>query len=475
MKLDSPTFVVTGQPNEGKTTVLSTLAEDDSAEVGILPGTTTEARRYAIAVEGRDTLVFYDTPGFQQPSALLDWLRAHDRQFQNPARAFVEEFRNTGHFPDECEILEPIARGAAVIHVVDASRPLREVDRQEIEILRLCGNPRIALINIRSGEETFLEDWQALLTRDFNLRRTFHPHRSTFADRVTLLDAIRLVIPEWETSIERARDALVHDRRLRRGRAADQILDFLAASLSMTEREPVHGGVVPDPKGLREKIETRLRAREADFREQQRRLFRHTSERWVEPRPLEADVFSREVWQFFGLSRNQLAIAGAVMGGATGGAVDLLAGGTTLGGFVIGGALLGGAAGWFGAGQAVRVKLPPLAWGPLRMQAKEASGHFALAQPDPRSNLPWILLDRALLYTTVCMTWSHGRREVDVDPERESDGKRGYSASLPADARRSLARWFALVGKADRLPLAIDREAPLRILNGILDAIDKPD
>ena len=33
-----PTFVVVGQPNEGKTTVMATLAEDDDALISPIPG-----------------------------------------------------------------------------------------------------------------------------------------------------------------------------------------------------------------------------------------------------------------------------------------------------------------------------------------------------------------------------------------------------------------------------------------------------
>jgi len=442
---------------------MSTFTEDDSAKIDVLPGTTTEARRYAIQVDRREVLSFYDTPGFQQPGAVLEWFRNTGSKMPNPALAFVEEFRNTKQFPDESEIFRPIAEGAAIVHVVDATRPVREVDRQEIEILRLCGNPRIALINLKGEEDTFLEDWQALLSRDFNLRRKFHPHRSTFADRIALLDAIKIVIQDWEGEIVKTRQALIEDRERRIRDAADAVLDFLRTSLEYRERELLTSRAEAQelaPK-LKSRLEEHLRKMEQEFRRGQRRIFRHSSERWTQPEPLEADVFSKEVWRLFGLSQHQLSIAGAIMGGAAGGAVDLLVGGTSLAAFALGGAAIGGAAAWFGSEQAVKVDLPDVRFGPLSLGSRKLGGRHAEARVDVRSNLPWILLDRALLYTEVCMTWAHGRRETNVPLNQTSNAKAGVASGLSSEERKQVAAFFSETSKGNQ-DASIDHERNVR-------------
>lgn len=475
MKPEIPTFVVTGQPNEGKTSVMSTFTEDDTARIEPLPGTTTEARRYAIRVDDREVLSFYDTPGFQQPGAVLDWFRETGAGMPNPALAFVEEFRNTKRFPDESEIFRPIAEGAAIVHVVDATRPVREVDRQEIEILRLCGNPRIALINLKSEEDAFVDAWQNLLSRDFNLRRKFHPHRSTFADRMALLEAIKLVIQDWEPEIERTRQALLEDRKRRTREAADEVLDFLRAAVGMRERELLTASANAQELAprLKRRLEERLREMEQKFREKQRRLFRHSGERWTQPEPLEADVFSKEVWRLFGLSQQQLALAGAVMGGATGGAVDLLVGGTSLAAFALGGAVIGGAAAWFGAEQAVKVDLPDVQLGPVRLGTRKLGGRHAEARVDVRSNLPWILLDRALLYTEVCMTWAHGRRETNVPLRRTSNAKAGVASALSRAERKEVASFFADASKGNTDGATEHEREVRRCLIDLLEQVDR--
>ena len=72
-----PTFAVVGHPNKGKSSIVATLAEDDHVAIGVAPGTTREAHRYAFEIDGETQYVLVDTPGFQRPRAVLDWLEAH--------------------------------------------------------------------------------------------------------------------------------------------------------------------------------------------------------------------------------------------------------------------------------------------------------------------------------------------------------------------------------------------------------------
>ena len=66
-----PEIAIIGHPNEGKSSVLSTLAEDDSVRVSPIPGETTECRSFPVIIDGRERLRFTDTPGFQNPRRLL--------------------------------------------------------------------------------------------------------------------------------------------------------------------------------------------------------------------------------------------------------------------------------------------------------------------------------------------------------------------------------------------------------------------
>src|SRR5690242_14191199 len=101
-----PTFVVVGQPNEGKTTVMATLAENDVAQISPLPGTTTHRQRYAVLVNGKEVLVFWDTPGFENSAEALAWLKKHEDPTGNLAQNFLSAFEGSAQFTEECEILK---------------------------------------------------------------------------------------------------------------------------------------------------------------------------------------------------------------------------------------------------------------------------------------------------------------------------------------------------------------------------------
>ena len=62
---DAPRFAVVGRVNKGKSSIVATLAEDDSVRVDPRPGTTTEVREYPVSVDGRPLFVLVDTPGFE--------------------------------------------------------------------------------------------------------------------------------------------------------------------------------------------------------------------------------------------------------------------------------------------------------------------------------------------------------------------------------------------------------------------------
>ena len=84
-------------------------------------------------------------------------------------------------------------RGAGIIYVVDGSRPVRNVDREEMEILRLTGRPRMAIINCKDDDFTHLDSWKNEFRRSFNTNRVFNAHRATYAERILLLEALKSI------------------------------------------------------------------------------------------------------------------------------------------------------------------------------------------------------------------------------------------------------------------------------------------
>ncbi len=75
MKDGYPKFAVVGHPNKGKSSIVATLAHDESVHISNVPGATTIQRSYPLQIDGVTLYELYDTPGFQRARAILAWLK----------------------------------------------------------------------------------------------------------------------------------------------------------------------------------------------------------------------------------------------------------------------------------------------------------------------------------------------------------------------------------------------------------------
>ena len=133
-----PVFAVVGHPNKGKSSIVSTIAQNDNIAISPRSGTTRDTQRYDISI-GTAGYTLVDTPGFQRPSRALAWLQEHapsaDRR-PDAIRQFIADPQCRQQFPEEVMLLKPIMEGAAILYVVDGSRPYGTEYEAEMEILR---------------------------------------------------------------------------------------------------------------------------------------------------------------------------------------------------------------------------------------------------------------------------------------------------------------------------------------------------
>lgn len=466
---DVPEFAIVGHPNEGKSSVLSTLSEDDSVRVSPTPGETTVCRSFPVSIDGKEIIRFIDTPGFQNPRQTLAWMRAYGGDDTAMLDEFIISHADDPAFHDDCALLTPLRDGAGLIFVVDGSRPLRNIDRAEMEILRLTGRPRMAIINCKDDESRFLEAWQHEFRKHFNSIRLFNANHATYGQRIALLSSLKAIDQDREDVIERVIQAFQQDWKNRNRLTASHIITLLDEGLSYKKR--VSCPVGADEKQLQVKLQQNFAAyvskRERATHQKIRRLFKHTVFNLELPARsiLQEDLFAEKTWQFLGLTSDQLILAGAVSGAALAAGLDVVAGGASLGFF----AALGGV---FGAATAA-------------LKGKELlSGHRLLGikldrqelQVGPVNNiqLMYILLDRSLLYYTHIIHWAHGRRDypetaaLKTIPDEE---KKGYASSWSRDERRICEKYFKALQQDD--PEAHDRggEAMMRLLGKKLAAI----
>lgn len=403
-----PEFAVVGHPNEGKSSVLSTLAEDDSVRISPMPGETRECQSFPVSVDGHEIIRFIDTPGFQNPQKTLHWMQAYKGIDEHLIQDFIDAHQGDPDFHDDCSLLQPLLRGAGIIFVVDGSRPLRNMDRAEMEILRLTGCPRMAVINCKDEETDWLPKWQQEFRKHFNSIRIFNSCKATYGERIALLESLKSIDQNLQPVLDRVVTAFKQDWQERNRQVTELLLSFLEQGLCYSRSLFLKSGsdeaMVKD--SLHREYEEYLRSLERKCQKQIRALYKHNIFNVELPAQsiLQEDLFSGKTWEFLGLNSSQLIMAGAVSGAAVGAGVDIAAAGLSFGVFSTIGALVGA------AGTAIK--------GRELLSGRELLGMRMDNQqlqvgPVKNIQLLFILLDRQFLFYSHIVNWAHGRRDYD--------------------------------------------------------------
>ena len=437
--LTVPVFAVLGHPNEGKSSVVSTLTEDDRIRVSRIPGETTESTPYTVTIDGKDIIRFVDTPGFQVPKQTLAWFRKFEGNQEHIVEAFIKVFKNDPFYADECELLKPVAKGAGIIYVVDGSRPVRDDDLAEMEILRLTGRPRMAVVNSKTDEKDYTMDWRNQFRKHFNSIRIFNSNTANFMERIKMLESLKAIDQEWEQSLSDVITAFQKDRQRRNDLACVAICRAIEQSLPFSLSEPVTPE--SDPNAIKERLNQKYQAQIKEFEAQMfkkiRSLFKHHLFEYLLPEYsiLNHDLFSKQTWELLGLTTEQLVAAGAIVGGTVGAMIDSAAVGHTFGIFTAIGGVLGAGSALFSG----------------RKMAKNRPGSIRLGgdklQLGPTKNLQflYILMDRALIYYSHIINRPHGRRDMIDEQEKKSGPKKGFSTEFTTDQRTICSKYFKTV------------------------------
>ena len=348
---DHPLIAVIGHPNEGKSSVLSTLTEDDRVVVNDYPGETTHCQYFPVIIGGETLLELVDTPGFQNPQNSLQWMQQQGLTDDALLTAFLSEFSAKTGYEHDCELMQPLVKGAALIYVVDCSRPLLPVDEAEMEILRLINKPRMAVINFKDDDQDYYDDWTQAFRRHFNVIREFNAHQARFQERIALLETLKAIQQSWEPAINRAIAAFKEDWQ---GRSEDAILaitDYLTYALRLSVEKTFNDEISrreAESKAVAQ-YQKKIAQREQKMFDRIRALYHHNvfELTLAEQSVLREDLFSETTWDVLGLTKKQLTIAATGVVAGLGVTLDMATGGLSHGLFAAAGALFAGSSAYF--------------------------------------------------------------------------------------------------------------------------------
>ncbi|MFT5484746.1 MAG: hypothetical protein ACI9GW_003414 [Halieaceae bacterium] len=401
----TPVFAVVGHPNKGKSSIVSTIAQNDAIAISPRSGTTRDTQRYDILIgAARYTLV--DTPGFQRPSRALAWLQEHapsaDRR-HDAIRQFIADPECQQQFPEEVMLLEPIMEGAAILYVVDGSRPYGAEYEAEMEILRWTGQASMALINPIENED-HVQGWQQALGQYFKIVRVFNAMQADFEKVVAILEAFSHIREEWQSALA----GIVNEYRGQRVTQLQESASLLEALLTRLCTYQVSQKVISktQAEGLKGMLENKylndMRKIERQHHESLKRLYQyHHLESTIDELPLEGNLFDTEKWIIWGLNRKQLTAAATIAGAATGAVVDAALAGSSVMLGAVGGGLLGAGSAWLGADRISS----------FHVQGLPLGGYEAHQGPIQNRNFPFVVLGRFLYLADSLRHRTHAHRD----------------------------------------------------------------
>lgn len=399
-------FAVVGHPNKGKSSIVSTLARNENVAISRRSGTTTQSHYFKIDT-GKAGFELIDTPGFQRPQKALQWLKQKANsadQRQNAIKQFIQSAHCRELFPDEVELLTPIVKGAAILYVVDGSRPYGKEYEIEMEILRWTGRPSMALINPIESDE-YVGSWQAALDQYFKTVRIFNPLQASRMQQFELLETFAHLEPKWRQSIYQVIEDLKDQDHELSNKSAHILAELLVDVCSYQYKQKVF----TKEQALKLKtISSKafhlwMFNREKKAFNKLASLYAHQGRNIeIDELELPPDLFDSDKWFAWGLSKKELAAVSFVTGAIGGGTVDaLLAGHTFLLGSVIGGAV-GFSSAWLGADKVTEFKIKGIPLG----------GYNATQGPVKNANFPYVIIARFLYMQQQISQKNHANRNT---------------------------------------------------------------
>lgn len=424
-------IVFIGETNDGKTTIVSSLIEDENAVISPSPGTTKKAHRHSLPdANGKTIFYVWDTPGFEETDDLHAWFMGNASRTDNLAAEFIRAHQNDPHWERDLELLRPIASGALVVYVAASNRRPQSTDQKQLELIRISGANRIALINQKPGKD-HAAAWREVLKREIGIVKSYSPLTAGIRQRLELLDKLADCTESHGESIREARDWLARDWQ-------DRLEDLSRMMLSTIYKTSQVSAFSRESRSdAEEKLGGKIKEIETKFRKNARELFHHKSLR-IDSKFFRANLNTCETWKLFGLglSRNKAIRLGTVVGAAVGLAFDVPAGGWFLGIPTLTGAGVGAVLATayvytpFGKGKAVK------------------KGFEAVVEL--RSQMPSALLDRMIIYARCMLRVSHGARPQEaIQAETKTDERLGV---VDAWDKNTLKSWGVVVGKMKKAP-----------------------
>ncbi len=341
---------IVGHTNAGKTSLIRTLLRDDQfGKVDDAAGTTRHVEKSSVFAGDTEVLTLFDTPGFEDASALLQTLDTLSKTAQTrlPVELLRQFISQADAFPDfaqETKVIRQAINSDVLLYLIDVREPLLGKYRDEVEILSKAGKPILPVFNFIAGNNDALLCWREQMAQ-FNLHSAleFDTVAFDFEAEKRLYQKLQSLLESHYEAIQTLinyRQKVWHSLQ----QAAAQRIFQLLTEVACYRRE-IPGKNVTTSSDITS-IQDFVRHAEQGALQELLAMFAFTQvdvdlqQLPVQDGQWKLDIFSPRMLKDFGMSVGATALKGAVAGAG----IDLMVGGISLGAAALLGAALG--AGW---------------------------------------------------------------------------------------------------------------------------------
>jgi hypothetical protein len=389
-------IAVVGHTNAGKTSLLRTLTRhSDFGEVSDRPGTTRHVESIDLKIDGVSAVRFFDTPGLEDSTTLLDYLRALENCVTPPdrIRAFLKGPEARASFEQEAKVMRKMLDVDAAVYVIDTREPVLPKFRAEIEILTWCAKPVMPVLNFVRHHDSRKGEWlDALSAYNLHAYVQFDAVAPFVGSERELYQSMAIMLRDRRDQLTRVIDDLEFQFQERRSAGCRVIAELLVDMAALRRVIPKQDLEIEDLKkafiddfrstvleATRQSIDDLLQVYGFRKEDADEAVLPWLDGRW------EADLFNPETLR----DASRKLGTGAAVGAAIGFAADLALAGLSLGAASALGAAIGGIAsqGWGQFGRTLLNKA-------LGLEALTLENEVLLVIAEHMLNLLWALEQR---------------------------------------------------------------------------------
>ena len=343
---------VVGHTNAGKTSLIRTLLRDDQfGNIDESAGTTRSVEKSMVFAGEDAVLNLYDTPGFEDSSALLlaleDLSKTAEAQLQADSlpvellRTFIASGDQFPDFDQEIKVLRQSINSDVLLYIIDVREPLLGKYRDEIDILSKAGKPILPVFNFIAGNSEALMRWREQMAQ-FNLHAAleFDTVAFDFEAEKRLYQKLQSLLEQHYETLQILIDYRQEVWKSLNHAAAQRIFQLLT-EVACYRREVEGKGGISDSDVL--DMQDYVRNAEQMALQDLLSIFAFTQldvdlqQLPVTDGQWHLDIFSPRMLKDFGLNAGATALSGAAVGAG----LDLMVGGMSLGAATMLGAVLG--------------------------------------------------------------------------------------------------------------------------------------